>query len=404
MQNNKNIDDKTASDINLLNYLVVIMKRKKMIAGVTLICALITASISLIMPPIYKAQTKILPPQQSNASISSQVLSEIGGASGLIGSSLGIKDENDIYLGILKSTTVYDSVIDKFDLMESYHTKYIEDARERLDDSVVIENGKHNIISVSVEDEDPNRAANMANAFIEKMKEITQTLSVTEASARRSFFEEQLKKVKEDLIKAEEGMKGLQEKTGAVSINEQAKAVIESIADLRAQIAAKEVEISVMKTYVESKNSDLRKVQAALKGMKEQLQILEAKNGENPDSLVPTGKMPQVGADYTRKLREVKYNETLFDLLAGQYEIARVDEAKNAIIIQVLDKASPPTKKIKPKRTLMVVIASFAGFFLAIFAAFFMEYVEKISYDTENRKMIELLKTYSILRIKNKNS
>jgi tyrosine-protein kinase Etk/Wzc len=402
MGENEKTDTSSGDETNLLHFLMVIMKRKKIIAGITLSCALITAVISLIMPDIYKARTKILPPQQSGSSISSQVLSEIGGASGLIGSSLGIKNENDMYVGILKSDTVHDFLIDKFGLMETYNSRYREDARDRLDSSVTIENGKDSIISVSVEDKDPQRAADMANAFIEKLKEIAQSFSVSEASARRIFFEEQLNKVKEDLLKAEEAMKGLQEKTGAIDIDNQAKVVIESIAGLRAQVAAKEVDISVMKTYIEPKNPDLRKAQAALKGMEEQLQIFEAKDGENPDPLMPAGRMPQVGTDYARKLREVKYNETLFDLISGQYEIARVDEAKDAIVIKVLDKAHPPTKKAKPKRTLMVAIATFTGFFLAIFAAFFMEYAEKAFSDAGNKKIIGLIKTYSIFRTKYK--
>jgi tyrosine-protein kinase Etk/Wzc len=402
MGENEKIDTGSGDETNLLHYLMVIMKRKKIIAGITLSCALITAVISLIMPDIYKARTKILPPQQSGSSISSQVLSEIGGASGLIGNSLGIKNENDMYVGILKSDTIHDFLIDKFGLMKIYDSRYREDARDKLDSSVTIENGKDSIISVSVEDESPQRAAEIANAFIEKLKEIAQSFSVTEASARRIFFEEQLNKVKENLLKAEEAMKGLQEKTGAFSMDDQTKAVIQSIADLRAQISAKEVEISVMKTYIEPKNQDLRKAQAALKEMKEQLQIFEAKTGENTDTLMPTGRMPQVGTDYARKFREVKYNETLFDLISGQYEIARVDEAKDAIVIMVLDKARPPTKKVKPKRILMVAIATFTGFFLAIFAAFFMEYAEKASSDAGNRKIIELIKAYSIIRSKNK--
>jgi tyrosine-protein kinase Etk/Wzc len=402
MQENEKKGVSSGNEISLLHYLVVILKHKKLITGVTLACALITAVISLIMPPIYKAETQILPPQASNSGIASQVLSQLGGASGLIGSSLGISSTNDQYIGMLKSRTVYDYIIDRFGLMELYKAKYREDARNTLDNSVTIENGKDEIISLSVEDEDPKRAAEIANAFIEKLKEITQTLAVTEASKRRLFFEEELRKIKENLIKSEEAMKGLQEKTGAISIDEQAKAVIESIADLRAQIAAKEVEIMVMKTYTEPKNPDLQKAQDVLKGMKEQLQAFEAKSGENADPLMPTGRMPQVGTDYTRMLREVKYQETLFALMAQQYEIARVDEARDAIIIQVLDKALPPTKKAKPKRVLMVAIATFTGFFLAIFTAFFMEYMEKTSNDEGTRKMIELVKTYSFLKKKNK--
>jgi len=381
-------------EINLLYCLVVILKRKYMIAGVTLACALITAVISLIMTPIYSADTKILPPQASGSGISSQVLSQLGGASGLIGSSLGISSTNDQYVGMLKSRTMYDWIIDKFGLMELYKAKYREDARTRLGNSVTIKSGKDEIITVSVEDKDPKRAAEMANAFIEKLKEMTQTFAVTEASKRRLFFEEQLGKVKEDLIQSEVAMQSYQEKTGAISMDEQAKAVIESIAALRAQVAAKEVELKVMKTYSEPRNPDLQKSEEALKGMKEELQKLETKSGENPDPLAPTGRIPEIGTDYVRKLRELKYQETLFELMANQYEIARVDEARDATVIQVLDKAVPPGKKAKPRRTFMVALATFSGFFIAIFAAFFMDFMGNLSADEENRKMIELIRKH----------
>jgi tyrosine-protein kinase Etk/Wzc len=401
MEYNENIGGRLKEEINMLHYLVVILKHKKMITCVTLAFALIAVVACLFMSPIYKAETKILPPQVSNVSIASQVLNQIGGGTGsskLLSSSLGLTNPNALYLGMLESWTTYDYIIDRFGLMKLYKAKYKETARAKLKGSVTIESGKDEIISVSMEDKDPQRAAEIANAFIEKLKELTQTLAVTEASKKRLFFEERLREVKDALTKSEEAMKGLQEKTGAVSVDEQAKAVIESIADLRAQIAAKEVEIKVMKTYTEPKNPDLQQAQTALIGMKEQLQTFETKTGEAPDPLVPTGKMPEIGADYARKLREIKYNEELFGLLAQQYELARLDEAKEAVIIQVLDKAQPPAKKAKPKRSLIVAMATFTGFFLAIFAAFFMEYIEKISDDEGNRNMIELIKKYSLFR------
>ncbi len=402
MQDNENTKSNETEEINLLNLLVIILKRKKMIAGITLACALITAAISLIMTPIYKAETKILPPQVSSSGISSQVMSKLGGASGLISSSLGISSTNDQYVAILKSRTMYDLIIDRFKLMERYKAEYREDARAALEGLVSISSGKDEIITVSVEDKDPQKAADMANAFIEKLKDMTQTFAVTEASKRRLFFEEQLAKTKEDLIKSEEAMQGFQEKTGAVSVDEQARAVIESIAELRAQIAAKEVEIKVMKTYTEQRNPDLQKAESALNGMKEELQKLETKTGESPDALVPTGKMPEVGIDYTRKLRDLKFQENLYELMANQYELARVDEARDATIIQVVDRAVPSSMRAKPKRKQMVVLACITGFLLSVLAAFFLEFLDNVSNDKENREKIKLIRKYSSLSWKDK--
>jgi len=398
MQENEKTGAGAGDEINLLHYLLVVLKRKKTIVGITLVCAVLTAIVSLIMTPIYRAETRILPPQQSSSGISAQVLSQLGGASGLIGSSLGIKNPNDVYIGMLRSRTIFDRIIDKFNLMDLYDVEYRDNARRVLGKAVSAESGKDGIITVSVEDRDPERAAKMANAFIAELKDLTRKLAVTEASKRRLFFEEQLRRVKEDLITSEQALQSFQEKTGAISIKDQAASVIESIAGLRAQIAAKEVAIKVMKTYTTPKNPDLQKAEEALAGMKEQLHKLEVKSGNSPDPLMPTGRMPKVGMGYLRKLRDVKYNETLFELMAKQYEIARVDEARDAVLIQVLDSAVPPHKKAKPKRALMVALATFTGFFLAVFIAFLMEYMERASVDPENRETIELLRKYASIR------
>lgn len=234
----------------------------------------------------------------------------------------------------------------------------------------------------------------MANAFVDELKKLLQNLAITKASQRRLFFEEQLKKSKEALIKSEESMKEFQEETGILKVEEQAKAVIESIANLRAQLAAKEVELKVMKTYTTANNPDLQIVEETLNGLKIELAKLEEKEGTNPDTLMPTGRLPLVGTGYIRKLRDLKFNETLFELMAKQYELARIDEAKDAAIIQVIDKAVAPEKRYKPARRQMVTVASLAAFFFSIFLAFFMEYLEKASTGETNRERLETLKIY----------
>ena len=398
MQDFEKVKIDPEDEIDLLHYLLVIMKWKKMIAGITLGCTLIAAVISFMIPPKYKAETRILPPPQSCAGISGQISSGVGSFSGGLNTMLGLNTSNDICVGILKSRTIYDRIIDKFGLIEIYEAEYREDAREELDDLVSIETGEGDIISISVEDESSERAAKMANAFVEELQELTQTLAVTEASQRRRFFENQLKRVKEDLIKAEEILQSFQEKTGAVKMDEQATAIIEFISHLKAQIAAKEVELDVIKTYTTSRNFDRQKVEEEFKGLKEQLKKLEGKSGNNPDSLIPTGKIPKIGVNYIRKLREVKYQETLFELMVKQYEMANMDEARTSTGIQVIDKALPPDKHVKSKRILMVAGAAFIGFLLGISFAFFREYVERISDDPKNKETMEELRKYSFSR------
>ena len=402
------MDDKEKIDsdeINLLDYLVVLLKRKRLIIGITFGAAIITAIISLIMPPIYRAETKILPPQQGS-SMATQFLSQLGSAAGLIGGAVGgavgIKTPNDLYIGLLKSRLVLDGVIDRFKLMELYKTKSRENARRGLADTLKARDDKKSgIITIGVEDKDPKRAADMANAFVEELKNMNKGLAVTEAGQRRLFFEEQLKDTKEALIKAEDSMEGFQERTGAIKIDEQAKAVIEGIANLRAQIAAKEVGLKVMRTYATPQNPDIQRAEEELRGMREQLGRLETRSGgHNPDPLMPTGRIPALGTEYIRKLREFKYQEALYEILLKQYEAARLDEARDAAIIQVIEKAIPPEKRVKPKRKQMVMIATFSGLFFSVFAAFFMEYIEKLKSNPEDKVRLEAIKKNANFRLK----
>ncbi|PJA81043.1 MAG: chain length determinant family protein, partial [Nitrospirae bacterium CG_4_9_14_3_um_filter_41_27] len=275
-------------------------------------------------------------------------------------------------------------------------------ARRGLADTLKARDDKKSgIITIGVEDKDPKRAADMANAFVEELKNMNKGLAVTEAGQRRLFFEEQLKDTKEALIKAEDSMEGFQERTGAIKIDEQAKAVIEGIANLRAQIAAKEVGLKVMRTYATPQNPDIQRAEEELRGMREQLGRLETRSGgHNPDPLMPTGRIPALGTEYIRKLREFKYQEALYEILLKQYEAARLDEARDAAIIQVIEKAIPPEKRVKPKRKQMVMIATFSGLFFSVFAAFFMEYIEKLKSNPEDKVRLEAIKKNANFRLK----
>lgn len=383
-------------EINLLDYLIVLAKHKKIVIYMTLGLMVITAIYSLIVSPIYKGETRILPPQQSSSGMASQLLSQLGGAAvGLVGGMMPVRNPNDLYIGLIKSNTVLDRMIDRFDLMSLNKVKYRSAARESLLGALkVTDDKKSGIITVSVEDEDPRRAADMTNAFVEELRRLTKGLAVSEASQRRLFFEEQLEDAKKGLVRSEEAMRGFQEKTGALKIEDQTKAVIEGIAQLRAQIAAREVELRVMRTYSTENNPDVKKTEAAIGGMRAELNKLEKRKGDGHDPLMPTGRMPEVGTEYIRKLRDLKFNETLYELLLKQYEAAKLDEAKEATVIQVIDKAEPPEQRIKPKRRQMVMIAGVVGLFLSIFAAFFLEYMEKSSLNPENRDRFNTLKGY----------
>ncbi len=386
-------------EIDLLDYLIVLAKRKSFIIKVTFGFAIIAAIVSLVMSPIYKAETKILPPVNGSSGIATQLMNQLGQLSSIAGISnipINGKAPNELYIGLLKSRTVLDGIIDRFDLMKLYRKRYRENVREKLINNVlsVRDDKKSGIITINIEDKDPKRAAEMANAFVEELQKLNTGLAITQASQRRLYFEEQLQAAKASLTQAEENVKGFQEKTGTLHIESQAKAVLEGIGMIRAQIAAKEVELKVMKTYSTPQNPDLKRVEETLRGLRAELAKMEGKGGKGHDPLMPTGRMAQLGTDYAKQLRDLKFNEVLYGLLLQQYEAAKLDEAKNATTIQVIDKAVPPEKRVKPKRTMIVILGAIIGFFLSVFAAFLVEYRERANENAEDRERFDTLKKY----------
>jgi tyrosine-protein kinase Etk/Wzc len=391
------MDDSEVSkdkDISFLDIFIVLARNKKLILAIMLGAVLVSSAVSLLLPPVYMAETRILPPQSGAMSLSSQLLNQYGGLASMIPGAFGLKNPIDMYIGMLKSRTVYGRIIDRFGLMQLYKTRYREEARTELDKRVAVRSGKDGILMVTVEDHDPKRAAEMANAFVVELKNLNRGLAVTEAAQRRLFFEEQLADVKKSLSESEEGFRKFQEKTGALKIDEQTKAAIAGISSLRAQIAASEVQQTVMRTYATPENPDLQRLEEESRGLKTELNKMEERGRNGHDPLMSTGRMPSVGLEYLRKLRDVKFNETLYELLAKQYELAKLDESRDASVIQVIDKAVPPEKRAKPRRTLIVALSTITAFFLSIFLVFFLEY-KKNYYKQygENNKIEELWKT-----------
>jgi len=383
--------------IDLLDLVIVLAKRKRLIAGLALGAAVLTAIVSLVMPPVFLAETKILSPQTSS-SMAAQILSQLGAASVLLGGAPAVKSQNELYIELIGSRPVLDGVITRFDLMKVYGTESSEEARRELGENIrAKDNVKSGVITVGVEDRDPKRAADMANALIEELRALNKGLSISEAAQRRLFFEEQLADAREGLSRAEEAMQAFQEESGAVNIDAQADAVIHGISSLRAQIAAKEVQIRVIRTYSTPRNPDVIRAEEELRGMREQLERLETKGGGH-DVMVPTGDIPSASTEYVRRMRDLKFGETLYELLLSQYQAAKLDEARDATLVQVIEQAVPPEKRAKPRRTLMVVLAAFVGLFMGMLAAFVMEYRENAAKDPEGREKLNALRRHLSLR------
>jgi tyrosine-protein kinase Etk/Wzc len=268
----------------------------------------------------------------------------------------------------------------------------LSEAQTDLEKVVSIDNGaKDGLITISVTDRDPHRAAEMANGYVQEFKKFTSTIAVTEASQRRLFFGEQLSQAKDDLANAEEELKKTEQKTGLIQPDSQARAVIESAAQLRAQITAKEVEIQGLRSFATGENPDLQMAQQELAALRSEQVRMGAGDASN-SFLLPKGNMQAVSLEYVRKLRDVKYYETIFDLLARQYEIAKVDEAREGAVVQVVDRAIVPDTRSFPKRKLIVIGAVVLGLLIGVVWAFIREGYDRLSRNPAEAMRIASLK------------
>lgn len=364
-------------EIYLLDLLIVLARHRKLVIGMPIVTGLSALAISLAMTPIFTSTAKIMPPQQQQGSgLAAAMLGQLGGLASAAGNIAGLKNPNDLYVGMLQSRTIADDLIKRFKLQERYKAATMDDARIALDKASDIDSGKKDgLISISVDDENPKFAADLANAYVDELAYLNRTMAITDASKRRLYFEEQLKDTKDKLADAEVGLRKTQERTGLIQPDGQVQAIISSIAQLKATIVAKEVQIKAMRTFATAQNPDLLQTQEELHGLKVQLEKLERNqpSKKEGDFMIPTGSLPEVGVEYVRRLRDVKYYETMFEMLAKQYELARIDESKDSSEIQVLDKAVPAELKSKPKRALITLIGMVSGAVLGVLLAFMRE-------------------------------
>ncbi len=378
-------DELAEDEISLLDLAIVLARHKKSILAAPIIAGIITYLLTLAIPVTYTAETKILPPQQQQSSAAAMLASQLGALSGMAGSSLGLKNPNDLYVGMLKSRTVSDNLIRRFQLQKVYKEKTITETRKKLAKASSIVSGKDGLIAINVDDHDPKRAAALANAYIAELQQLTKVLAVTEASQRRLFYEKQLYQARQQLGDAEIALKRTQETTGLIQLDVQAQALVQSVAALRSQIAMKEVQLNAMRTFATGGNPDYIKVRQEIAGLRAQLSKVETGS-------ITTSKAPEAGLDYIRKMRDLKYYETLYELLAKQFEMAKLDEAKESSLIQVLDKAIAPEKKSKPKRSLIAALAAIATGFGALLRAFIVEGLKRAREDAQNTARLTQLR------------
>lgn len=305
--------EQTEDEISFMDLFITLAKHKKKILGITLIVALVAAGVALRMPNIYTATSKILSPQSGqSSSINALVQSQLGGSAGGLGGLLGFKDPNAVYIALLKSRNIAEKIVHRFDLQKIYNEETMSAAIKALENSSVIVSGKDGVISVSVSDVEPQRAADLANAYFEELEKLTQTIAISEVSKRRLFLEKQLGSAKDRLADAEK--------------------------------------------------------------------ILD--------------KTPNTSLKYMDALRNLKYQEALYEMLAKQYEMAKLDEAREAPLLQVLDKAQKPENKVTPNRKNIVVLSTLGGALFAIVLTFILEITSRLRGNPEYEKRRALLKSH----------
>ncbi len=371
------IEPEPESEISLLDIVALLLRHKRMIGGAAAVATVLAVVGVLLLPPSYVAEATILPPQQQQSSLAAMAAGAMGGLAGSMGSQLGLKNPADLYIGILKSRTISDGIINRFHLKDVYQKQLQSEARKTLDSKASFTSGKDSLITISMKDRDPKRAAEIANAYIDELHEQNSRLALTDASQRRLFFEQQLVKEKDALANAEVALKSTEQSTGLLAPGGQAEVLIRSGAQFRAEIASREVQLQAMRGFATDENPQVQTLKREISALQGQLSQAEA-NGSGSKFEVSGGRLPQASLEYIRKLRDVKYHETLFELLAKQYEAARIDEAKQAPVIQIVDRAVVPDKQTRPSRGLVVLGAMFAGFAMASTAAFLLERVSKL--------------------------
>ena len=357
--------------ISLEGLFNALFKQKRTIFRAMIVAAAVATPAVFLLPVKYRAEAVILTPQPAQSSLST--MAQLAGygqgfslpALGLL-SGFGLRNPADLYIGILESRTIADNLIDRFNLKQVYDTKYRVNARKRLGHNTTIKS-KDSLIHIRVEDKDPNRAAALANAYVEELAKNNADLAYKEAYQRRIFFENQLAKEKDSLADAEVALQNTEQATGLVAPTGQAEALIRSGAQLRAEILSVEAQIAAVKTYATDDNPRLQVLKHELGAL--QAEFTNFQKGEHKTGTLdlPTGQLPEAALQYVRKLRNVKYHETLFEIMAKQYEAARLDEAKSTPSVQVVDHAVVPEKRDWPPRTLLILAATLLAGILASF-------------------------------------
>lgn len=356
---------------DVLPHLRLLWNHRRLIFRGAVCAAVASALIALLIPVRFQSSTRLMPPDSLSSSGLGMVAAMAGragadGISGIASDLLGVKSSGALFVGILGSETVQDALIDEFHLKTVYHDSKIEDARKDLAAHTdVSEDRKSGIITISVTDHDPKRAAAMARSYVDELDRLVAQVSTSSARRERVFLEGRLQDVKTDLDVAARNFSDFASKNTAIDIPEQGKAMVEAAASLQGELIAAQSELSGLRAIYSDQNVRVRSVEARVEELNKKLNELggaQVGNGKDDNSLYPSiRKLPLLGVTYADLYRQTKIQETVYELLTQQYELAKVEEAKEIPTVKVLDAAMVPTKKTFPPRSVIVILGMMFG-------------------------------------------
>lgn len=348
------------NEISLLDLAIILGEEKKILFGIPALFSIAAIVYTMYLPPIFTGKTVVLPPQQQQ-SMGTGTLAGLGTIFGISPGAFGVKSPEAMYIGFLQSASLQDRLMKRLNLVERYGAKSPEAARDALAASVKITIEQSGLIVIETDDRDPAFAAELANAYVVELRNLLGRVAVSEAQQRRVFLEQQIASNNKKLAEAEVALRVQQEASGVVSVDALARGAIQATVELRSHIAQREVQLGTLRTYATTENADVQRLSAELAGLRGQLSKLEQGSGQSNVS--------RKGMEAVRAYRELKYLEAVMDALVRQYELAKVDEAREGPLLQQIDVATPPERKSKPKRTLIVLAAGFSGLVLGMLLA-----------------------------------
>lgn len=344
------VEDSSPGEPGGMETLIALAERWRLLAFGPFVIGLAVLGGTYLITPVFTARTVFLPPQQQQSAAAS-ALASIGGLSSLVGGAAQ-RTPADQYVALVLSTSLADRLVDKYKLLEVYDKDLRQDARKELAKNTRAVAGKRDgLIVVEVDDTSAQRAADIANSYVEELRTLTNRLALTEAQQRRMLFEGHLQRARDGLTKAQQVLQS--SGFNQDSLKAEPKAAAEGYARLKAEITTTEARLETLRRNLTDSSPEVQQLAAALGVLRGQLARLEA--------TVTNG----ASADYVSKYREFKYQEVLFEQFARQYELARVDESREGLL-QVVDKAQAPEKKSWPPRALLAVAGTVGGFILLL--------------------------------------